>query len=123
MAANARGRFAKGIQAEKQVELTLRARGMHSLAHRWKTRWGEIDLIMGDGTTLVFVEVKARPTPAAGLYALTPKQYTRIVQAGQWFMAQHPHHTWADQRIDLAVCTPDGAVHHYPDVRLDEVES
>ena len=36
------------------------------LARNYRTRYGEIDLVMRDGATLVFVEVKYRPTSAYG---------------------------------------------------------
>ncbi|MEX0790202.1 MAG: YraN family protein, partial [Actinomycetota bacterium] len=38
----------------------LEGRGMRVLCRNWRCRFGELDLVALDGTTLVFVEVKCR---------------------------------------------------------------
>jgi putative endonuclease len=38
----------------------LRRRGLRIVARRYRTRYGELDIIAADGETTVFVEVKAR---------------------------------------------------------------
>ena len=40
--------------------------GFELVARNHRTRWGEIDLIVHDGTSLVFVEVKTRRASGAG---------------------------------------------------------
>ena len=40
--------------------------GFELVARNHRTRWGEIDLIVHDGTTLVFVEVKTRRASGSG---------------------------------------------------------
>ncbi len=49
-----------GASGEKLAEEFLRQKGYRWLASNWRTKWGEIDLVMKDGMTLVFVEVKTR---------------------------------------------------------------
>jgi putative endonuclease len=44
----------------------LQRLGYELVARNHRTRWGEIDLIVHDGSTLVFVEVKTRRASAAG---------------------------------------------------------
>ena len=44
----------------------LRRRGYAVLARRYRTRWGEIDIVARDGDTLVFVEVKTRRSAGFG---------------------------------------------------------
>jgi len=44
----------------------LTRRGYAILARRYRTRFGEIDIISRDGETMVFVEVKARRTQRRG---------------------------------------------------------
>jgi putative endonuclease len=44
----------------------LERRGYEILARRFRTRWGEIDIVARDGGTLVFIEVKARRTTRFG---------------------------------------------------------
>ena len=53
-----------GERAEAAAARFLKRRGMKLVARNWRTRSGEIDLIMLDGTELVFVEVKARTSDA-----------------------------------------------------------
>ena len=40
--------------------------GFELVARNHRTRWGEIDLIVHDGSTLVFVEVKTRRASGSG---------------------------------------------------------
>ena len=47
----------------------LQRRGYAILARRYRTRFGEIDIVSEDEGTMVFVEVKARQSPRYGLAA------------------------------------------------------
>lgn len=49
-----------GRDAERQAEAFLESRGLTPVARNWRCRFGEIDLVMRDGATLVFVEVRLR---------------------------------------------------------------
>lgn len=49
-----------GQTAEAHAERYLESQGLKRLARNWRCRFGEIDLIMRDGDTLVFVEVRMR---------------------------------------------------------------
>jgi putative endonuclease len=49
-----------GQSAEARAESFLNAHGLVSVARNWRCRFGEIDLIMQDGATRVFVEVRLR---------------------------------------------------------------
>ena len=51
---------ARGQQAEALALSWLQQRGLVCVARNYRCRMGEIDLIMHDGTTLVFVEVRQR---------------------------------------------------------------
>ena len=61
-----RARQSLGRLGEDLACRELRRRGYAILARRFRTRYGEIDVIARDGPTLVFVEVKARRTAAFG---------------------------------------------------------
>lgn len=49
-----------GNEAERYAEAFLRRRDLVLLQRNYRCRFGEIDLIMQDGATLVFVEVRMR---------------------------------------------------------------
>ena len=58
-----------GRHGENLARKFLEKKGFKLIERNFKTpRWGEIDLVMKDGDTLVFVEVKTRSGPAAGLF-------------------------------------------------------
>lgn len=83
-AAERRGRGAELIAA-----LWLMAKGYRILGRRQRTPFGEVDLAALRNGVLVIVEVKARKTREAGLYAVTPMQQARLgraasVLAGRW---------------------------------------
>lgn len=83
-------RYDAGLQGEKQAEEYLASRGMTVLARRYRAGDGEIDLIMLDGETVAFVEVKARPVSArgAGLAAVTPLKQRRMTHAALNFLVE-----------------------------------
>ncbi len=78
----------RGRSAERIAAWALRLRGYRILAERYKTSSGEIDLIARRGGTVVFIEVKARGTVAAGLEAISPRQQRRIRSAAETFLAR-----------------------------------
>lgn len=49
-----------GAQAERLAAQYLQQHGLTLLQQNYRCRYGEIDLIMQDGATLVFVEVRLR---------------------------------------------------------------
>ena len=95
-----------GRSAERWAALWLRLHGWQILEKRFRTPVGEIDLIACRGETVAFVEVKARPTVAAGLDALRPKQKRRWRRAAEFWQAGHPHDRARTLRFDLVVITP-----------------
>ncbi len=55
-----------GKQGEDLAVRELRRRGYAILARRYRTRFGEIDIVAEDAGAVVFVEVKARGTRRCG---------------------------------------------------------
>ena len=51
---------ALGLSGESLACAELERRGYRILARRYRTRFGELDIIAADGATTVFVEVKTR---------------------------------------------------------------
>lgn len=68
----------------------LERQGLTLLARNFRTRRGEIDLVMRDGAVLVFVEVRLRTNAAYGGAAasITPRKQARLVAAAQVYLAR-----------------------------------
>ncbi|MDZ7735330.1 MAG: YraN family protein [Gammaproteobacteria bacterium] len=56
--------YRRGRAAEQQAVEYLRARGLELVVRNYRAPCGEIDIIMQDGSTLVFVEVRYRSSEA-----------------------------------------------------------
>jgi putative endonuclease len=69
-----------GSWAEDLALSHLRARGLQMLTRNFRRRFGEIDLIMSDGPTLVFVEVRYRASSRFGdpVDSVTSRKQQRI---------------------------------------------
>lgn len=104
-AAKARGRKADhlGRQAEEAVADLLQQKGYEILARRLQTGAGEIDLVVGNAQSLVFVEVKARANLADASYALLPRQQARLLRAAEAALAHHAEWARAETRFDVAL--------------------
>ena len=77
-----------GLEGEKLAEKHLVRRGMKTLARRFNTPVGELDLVMLEGPTVVFVEVKTRADRrlADPEDAVTRTKRRRLAKAMQWFL-------------------------------------
>jgi putative endonuclease len=84
----ARQRLGKSGEDRAVVELERREYAI--LARRYRTRYGEIDVVARDGETTVFVEVKARTTSEFGSAAdaVTPWKQRRLVMMATDYLAR-----------------------------------
>lgn len=57
-----------GIKAENDALTFLQGQGLIPITRNFRCRFGEIDLIMQDGNTLVFIEVRKRKNRLYELY-------------------------------------------------------
>ena len=76
-----------GQHAESRAEAFLEAQGLKPVARNWRCRFGEIDLVMRDGATLVFVEVRLRRRSdfgGAAASVTTAKQQKLLAAARQY---------------------------------------
>lgn len=80
----------------------LRKEGLRLVTRNFTCRLGEIDLIMEDAATLVFVEVRFRETAAYGdpLETITRSKQKRIVRAANLFLQLHPQYRERTCRFD-----------------------
>jgi putative endonuclease len=106
--------FKLGLSAESRAAMFLTAKAYRILARRWKTPFGEIDIIARRRHTLVFVEVKARATLEEAVEAVTERSKQRIVNAAELWLAHRPNDGKGDIRFDVVVVTPGKIPHHIP---------
>jgi putative endonuclease len=87
-------RQALGISGENLACDELRRRGYAIIERRYRTRFGEIDIIARDGQTMVFVEVKARVSDDFGgaAAAVTTWKQRRIAHMAIDYLARQRLH-------------------------------
>lgn len=76
----ARHNQALGARGEEIAANYLAARGFDLIARNWRCKYGELDLLMRDGETIVAIEVKSRSGPGFGsaLEAITMRKAARL---------------------------------------------
>ena len=92
-----------GAEAEDRACALLERRGLRLLARNVRSRRGEIDLVMRDGPTLVFVEVRARAAGArvAAIDSVDAHKCRRLQAAAQRYLDLHPELAEEPMRFDL----------------------
>ena len=98
--------FRTGISAETRAAAYLIAKRYRILARRFRTPFGEIDLVARRGNLVVFVEVKARSSLDEAAYAVTTRQQRRIIDAAQAWLVAHPEHAEFELRFDVMLIAP-----------------
>ena len=103
--------YFKGLQGEDLACEYLQKKGMVLLKRRYRSLYGEIDLIVEDGDTLVFVEVKTRSHggEGAGLLSITPLKQKRLAITASLYMAEQD--TNQPVRFDAVEITKKGILH------------
>lgn len=81
----------KGQAAEIIAAQYLNAQGLKLIARNYRSRFGEIDLIMQDGASLVFVEVRLRKSKLFGgaEESITASKQHKIVITAEYYLQQH----------------------------------
>ena len=96
----------------------LARRGYAILARRYRTRYGEIDIVARDGQSIVFVEVKARAGGEFGgaAAAVTAWKQRRITNMAVNYLSRHRLHDRPCRFDVVTVDIVDGAarVEVYP---------
>ncbi|MGR4067723.1 YraN family protein [Billgrantia sp. C5P2] len=90
MASSADAR-ARGARIERVAAEWLTTKGLRLIASNQQFKGGEIDLVMGDGETLVFVEVRHRADTRHGhpLETVTATKQRRLVHAARFYLARN----------------------------------
>jgi putative endonuclease len=79
----------RGAQAEQLAAQYLQRQGLKLVAQNYRCRFGEIDLIMQDGATVVFIEVRLRRNTSFGGAAasIDARKQKRIISTAQQYLS------------------------------------
>jgi len=82
----------RGAQAEQLAAKFLQRHGLKLLHQNYRCRYGEIDLILQDGVTLVFAEVRLRSRDDFGGAAasINLSKQSKLVKTAQHYLATLP---------------------------------
>lgn len=80
--------FSFGKSGENIARVFLEKNNYKILDKNFRTRYGEIDIIAKDGSSLVFIEVKSRKTTAFGFgrEAITAQKQQKIKACALWYL-------------------------------------
>lgn len=105
--------YAKGVMGETAAENHLIAKGFSPIARRYRSPYGEIDLIMQNHDLLVFIEVKTRERGnlLSAQSAVTPAKQRRLISTARCFLNEHSEYAEYMIRFDVVTVAKDGIVH------------
>ena len=83
-----------GLTGESMACAELERRGYSIIQRRYRSRFGEIDIVARDGDTVVFVEVKTKIDFSFGdpAEAVTSHKQRRLVSMAEEYVANHQLH-------------------------------
>ncbi|MDX2456067.1 MAG: YraN family protein [Gammaproteobacteria bacterium] len=95
--------LARGKDAENRACRYLQARGLQLLHRNYRSKGGEIDLILQDTDSLVFVEVRYRQQPGFGSAAESVdwRKQSKLIACARHFLQAHPDTARQPCRFDV----------------------
>jgi len=92
----------KGLHYEDRARRFLQDRGLRLIEKNFRSRFGEIDLIMSEGDTLCFVEVKYRESLDYGGAASTipPSKRRKLIKTALFYLTRHRQYGQRPARFD-----------------------
>jgi putative endonuclease len=92
-----------GELGEERALTFLKANGLILVAANYRTKMGEIDLIMLQDNVLVFVEVKLRSSSRYGSAEeqVTHSKQLKIIKTAQYFLLKHKKWQQFPARFDI----------------------
>jgi putative endonuclease len=103
-------RRALGSAGEAAVARWYEQRGYAVVARNWRSRLGELDLVVTDARHVVFCEVKTRSTSRFGtpFDAVTAAKQKRLRSLAFAYLEAHPELRRRPMRFDVASVVPGG---------------
>ena len=105
--------YSTGIAGEHAAEKWLKKnKGMRTLERRYRNKAGEIDLIMRDRETIVFVEVKTRTNaaPGTGILAVDKKKQQRLARCAVLYLIENKWMNY-NVRFDIVEVSDEKVIH------------
>ncbi len=92
-----------GQKNERLAERFLKQKGLKLIERNYRCRAGEIDLIMADGDSLVFVEVRFRKHKKYGSASesVNLRKQQKLIKAAQYYLLAHFHSHEPACRFDV----------------------
>lgn len=92
-----------GQQAENVAQNYLEKNGLKLIKANYNCKIGEIDLIMEEGVTCVFIEVRYRKEEDYGdaIASITPSKRRKIVGAAKWYLQEENLYDKVSCRFDV----------------------
>jgi len=115
-----RAALRRGQRAERLAAWWLRLKGYRILACGWRSRLGEIDLIVTRGDLVAFVEVKRRQEQDVALRAVSLRQRERIARAARLYVQEHSELEGRDLRFDAIILCAGRLPRHVTDAWREE---
>ena len=112
--------YQSGLDAEGACCEYLRNQGYEIIARRYKTKFGEIDLIAKTKDELLFIEVKRRKGEILD-DPITAKQKNRITNAALQYIAENENISGLNMRFDCILVDNEMGINHIKDSwRIEE---
>lgn len=102
--------YHSGLAAEDSVAHYYALRGHDIAAKRWRSKAGEIDLIVRKDDSVIFVEVKKSNTHDRAAASLGHRQITRIYNSAAMFLEGEPKGQNTNARFDVALVDAKGVI-------------
>ena len=96
----------RGARGEWKAALFLMAKGYRIVARNYKTKLGEIDLIVRRGDLVAMVEVKARATLMQAHDAVGTEAQRRISNAADLWLSRQSDYSRLSVRFDIIAILP-----------------
>ena len=98
----------QGDEAEEQACRHLQHQGLQLIERNYRCRQGEIDLIMRDRESTVFVEVRYRSNPnfGGGAESVNQRKQSKVIAAASHYLQQHPALAQRPARFDVIAINP-----------------
>ena len=106
--------YRRGHTAEWLAALALTLKGYRIVARRFRTKAGEVDLIVRKGDLVALVEVKARSGEREAVDAVTATAARRIAAAGDIWLSRQPDMAKLSVRCDIVAVLPWRWPRHFP---------